>query len=33
MFRSHNRLSVAGAIIDGLCVSALLWMAIVLVLR
>lgn len=33
VFRTRDRLSVATAIIDGVCVSALLWMAIVLTLR
>jgi hypothetical protein len=33
VFGTRDRLSVAGAIIDGLCLSALLWMAIALLIR
>lgn len=33
VFGTRDRLSVAGAIIDGLCLSALLWMAIALLVR
>lgn len=32
IFQTHDRLNVAASILDGLCVSALLWLGIALIL-